>query len=276
MTTIPVGQENSTSVDLYYEDHGAGSPVVLIHGYPLNGASWEKQITALLSAGHRVIAYDRRGFGKSSPPAIGYDYDTFAADLNALIVHLNLDDLALVGFGMGGGEVARYLGTYGSAQVSKAVFISAIVPFLLKAEDNLDGVEDSVFVGIEQAIVADRPAFLSNFLHDFYNVDVWGGKRVTEEAVRNSWNVAVAASPIAILDCVDTWGTDFRDDLERIDVPILVIHGDADRLVPFRVSGLRTHKTARDSKLVVIEEGPHGILWTHSEQVNPELVDFLR
>lgn len=276
MTTVPVGQENSTSVDLYYEDHGAGSPVVLIHGYPLNGASWEKQITALLSAGHRVIAYDRRGFGKSSQPAIGYDYDTFAADLNALIVHLNLDDLALVGFGMGGGEVARYLGTYGSAQVSKAVFISAIVPFLLKAEDNLDGVEESVFVGIEQAIVADRPAFLSNFLHDFYNVDVWGGKRVTEEAVRNSWNVAVAASPIAILDCVDTWGTDFRDDLERIDVPILVIHGDADRLVPFRVSGLRTHKTARDSKLVVIEEGPHGILWTHSEQVNPELVDFLR
>jgi non-heme chloroperoxidase len=183
MSRITVGQENSTPVELYYEDHGAGRPVVLIHGWPLSGASWEKQVAALLAAGHRVITYDRRGFGRSSQPATGYNYDTFAQDLDKLVTKLDLRDVALVGFSMGGGEVARYLGTYGSKRVGKAVFISSVPPFLLKTSDNPEGVDGSVFEGIKKAIAADRPAFLSAFLTDFYNVDVLRGKRISDQAV---------------------------------------------------------------------------------------------
>jgi non-heme chloroperoxidase len=274
-SSIAVGQENSTSVELYYEDHGTGKPVVLIHGYPLSGASWERQVGALLSAGHRVITYDRRGFGKSSQPTTGYDYDTFAEDLRKLVTKLALRDFALVGFSMGGGEVARYLGKYGSERVSKAVFISAVPPFLLKTPDNPDGVDGSVFQGIEKAIVADRFAYLSAFLADFYNVDVLGGKRVSTQAVQNSWNVAAQASATATLACVPTWGTDFRQDLARIDVPSLVIHGDADRIVPLASAGMRTAKLVKDARLVTVKGGPHAITWTHPEIVNPELVEFL-
>ena len=275
MNRITVGQENSESIQLYYEDHGTGKPVVLIHGWPLSGASWEKQVSALLAAGHRVITYDRRGFGQSSKPSTGYDYDTFAADLHKLVTELDLRDVALVGFSMGGGEVARYLGTYGSERVSKAVFISSVPPFLLKTADNQTGMDGSVFDGIKEAIAADRPAFLSAFLADFYNVDVLGGKRISDQVVQYGWNVAAGASAKGTLDCVSAWYTDFRKDLPRIDVPTLVIHGDADRILPIAATGTRTHEAVKGSRLVVVEGGPHGVIWTHAEEVNPGLVNFL-
>ena len=224
-----VGKENSSDIDLYYEDHGSGKPVVLIHGYPLSGSSWEKQLPVLLDAGHRVITYDRRGFGNSSQPTTGYNYDTFAEDLHKLVTHLKLRDFALVGFSMGGGEVARYLGKYGSKGVSKAVFISSVPPFLLKTPDNPEAVESSVFEGIKKAVAADRYAFFTDFFKNFYNTDLLLGKRVSEQAVQASWNIAAGASATASLACVPTWHEDFRKDLTRIDVPTLVIHGDADR-----------------------------------------------
>jgi non-heme chloroperoxidase len=275
MPFVTVGQENSGNIDLYYEDHGSGQPVVLIHGWPLSGASWEKQTAALLAAGHRVIAYDRRGFGRSSQPSTGYDYDTFAEDLNKLLTKLNLRDVALVGFSMGGGEVARYLGTNGSQRVSKAVFIASVPPYLIKTSDNPEGVDGSVFEGIKKAIIADRPAFLSAFLANFYNVDVLKGKGISDEAVQASWNVGVGASAKGTLDCVSAWVTDFRNDLPRIDVPALVIHGDADRILPISATGIRTQKAVKGSRLVVVEGGPHGLTWTHSEKVNRELLNFL-
>ncbi|KLK87239.1 bromoperoxidase [Methanoculleus sediminis] len=275
MSYLTVGKENSGTIDLYYEDHGAGRPVVLIHGWPLSSKSWEKQVPVLLDAGYRVVAYDRRGFGNSSKPTSGYDYDTLAEDLHKLMTELDLADATLVGFSMGGGEVARYLGTYGSDRVEKAVFISAIPPFLLKTADNPEGVDGSVFDGIMESIAADRPAFLSGFLSDFYNVDLLGGDRISDEVVRLSWNIAAAASPAGTLDCVPAWLTDFRDDLASVDVPVLVIHGDADRIVPFPASGKRTPGLVNESRLAVVEGGPHGITWTHAERVNRELLEFL-
>ena len=275
MPFINVGKENSGNIDLYYEDHGSGKPVVLIHGYPLSGRAWEKQVPSLLDAGYRVITYDRRGFGQSSQPWQGYDYNTFAEDLHKLVTKLHLRDFALVGHSMGGGEVARYLGKYGTKNVSKAVFVSAIPPFLRKTPDNPEGLDGSVFETIKQAVVADRPAFLAQFCADFYNVDILGGKLVSEHAVRASWNLSVAASPKGALDCVNTWGTDFRNDLRRIDIPTLAIQGDSDRIVPLPNSGKRMPDFVKGSKLVVIEGGPHGIAWTHAEQVNRELLDFL-
>ena len=276
MAVITVGKENSTSIDLYYEDHGSGAPVVLIHGWPLSGASWEKQLPVLLGAGHRVITYDRRGFGRSSQPDSGYDYDTFASDLNEIMTKLDLRDAALVGFSMGGGEVARYLGKYGSERVKQAVFIASIPPFLLKTADNPAGLDGSVFEGIKKAIVADRPAFLSEFLKNFYNVDELGGKKISNQAVHLSWMVGVGASPKGSLDCVQAWLTDFRKDLEKITVPTLVIHGDADRILPIAATGTRIHDGVEGSRMVVVAGGPHGILWTHAENVNSALVKFLK
>jgi non-heme chloroperoxidase len=273
---ITVGQENSTPIELYYEDHGSGKPVVLIHGWPLSGASWEKQVAALLATGHRVITYDRRGFGRSSQPSIGYEYDTLAEDLNKLLSTLDLRDVALVGFSMGGGEVARYLGAHGSDRVRKAVFISSVSPFLLKTADNPAGVDATVFDGIKRAIAADRLAFLSEFLSNFYNVDVLGGKLISEQVVQQSWNVAAGASAKGSLDCVTAWYTDFRKDLPKIDVPTLVIHGDADRIVPIAASGELTAKAVKGARKVVIQGGPHGLTWTHADQVNKELLDFLK
>jgi len=275
MSYIDVGKENSTSTHIYYEDHGSGQPVVLIHGYPLSSASWEKQVPELLRAGYRVIAYDRRGFGKSSQPATGYNYDTFAEDLHKLIHHLKLRDFALVGFSMGGGEVARYIGKYGSKDVSKAVILSGVPPYLLKTSDNPEGVDHSVFDGIEKAVSADRYAFFTEFFKNFYNTDVYLGKRVSEQAVQASWNVACIASGIASLACVPSWHEDFRNDVAKIDVPTLVIHGDADRIVPFASAGQRTAKLVKGAELVVIKDGPHNIAWTHAEEVNRELVRFL-
>ncbi len=270
-----VGKENSGDIDLYYEDHGSGDPVVLIHGYPLSGSSWEKQIPGLLAAGHRVITYDRRGFGKSSQPTTGYNYNTFAADLHALVTHLNLRNFALVGFSMGGGEVARYLGKYGSKGVSKAVFISSVPPYLLKTPDNPEGVEGTVFEGIQKAIVADRYAFFNEFFKMFYNADVLLGKRVSEQTIQASWNVAAGASATASLECVPAWYEDFREDLKRINVPTLVIHGDSDRIVPITASGQRTAKLVEGARLVIVKGGPHCISWTHSDEVNSELMKFL-
>jgi non-heme chloroperoxidase len=275
MPYLSVGKENSVDVHLYYEDHGSGKPVVLIHGYPLNGASWEKQLGPLLAAGHRVITYDRRGFGRSGQPTTGYDYDTFAADLRELVVKLELRDFSLVGFSMGGGEVARYLGKYGSAGVRKAVILSGVPPYLLKAPDNAEGVDKSVFTGIENAVKADRYAFFTEFFKNFYNTDVLLGKRVSQEVVQASWNVAAGSSATASFECVHTWYTDFRQDLAHIDVPTLVMHGDADRILPIAASGQRTGKLIKGARFVVVEGGPHCISWTHSEIVNKELLAFL-
>jgi non-heme chloroperoxidase len=275
MPYVTVGKENSGDIQLYYEDHGSGDPVVLIHGYPLSGASWEKQVSALLSAGRRVITYDRRGFGKSSQPATGYNYDTFTEDLQKVVTHLNLQNFALVGFSMGGGEVARYIGKYGSKGVSHAVFISSVPPFLLKTPDNPEGVDGSVFEGIKKAVAADRYAFFTAFFKDFYNTDVFLGKRVSQEVVQASWNVAAGASATASLACVPTWHEDFRANLARVDVPTLVIHGDADRIVPFSAAGQKTAKLVKGARLVVIKDGPHAVNWTHADQVTPELINFL-
>lgn len=272
---INVGQENSTPIDLYYEDHGTGKPVVLIHGFPLSGASWEKQTAALLNAGHRIITYDRRGFGKSSQPATGYDYDTFTDDLHKLVTTLELRDFALVGFSMGGGEVVRYLGKYGSEGVRKAVILGGVPPYLLKASDNPEGVDKTVFDGIEGAIAADRYAFFTDFFKNFYNTDVLGGTRVSDQAVHASWNVAVASSAVAAFQCVHTWYTDFRKDLARIDIPTLVMHGDSDRIVPISASGARTAKMIDGARFVEVKGGPHAINWTHAEVVNAELLSFL-
>src|SRR5919109_2096884 len=275
MAYVTVGKENSSDIQLYYEDHGSGDPVVLIHGYPLSGASWEKQIPVLLASGRRVIAYDRRGFGKSSQPTTGYNYDTFAEDLHQLVTQLKLQKFALVGFSMGGGEVARYMGKYGSKDVSKTVIIGGVPPFLLKTSDNQEGVDGSVFEGIQKAVAADRYAFFTEFFKNFYNTDLLLGKRISEQAVQASWNVAAGASATASLACVPTWHEDFRKDVAKIDVPTLVIHGDADRIVPIAAAGQRTAKLIKGARLKTVKDGPHCITWTHADEVNSELVNFL-
>ncbi|MFB6559888.1 alpha/beta fold hydrolase [Streptomyces sp. NPDC056400] len=276
MPYIKVVEGSTAPVELYYEDHGTGAPVVLIHGWPLSGASWEKQTAALLAAGHRVITYDRRGFGRSDQPADGYDYDTFASDLNEVLTALDLRDAVLVGFSMGTGEVTRYLGTYGSERIAKAVMIGVVPPFLLGTDDNPGGVDAAVFKGIEDAITADRFAFMSSFFADFYNVDVLGGERISEEAVRASWNVAVGASAKGTLDCVQAWLTDFRADLPRIDVPTLIIHGDADRTLPIEATAIPLAERIAGAQLTVVPGGPHGLTWTHAAEVNTALLAFLR
>lgn len=270
-----VGQENSASIDLYYEDQGSGQPVVLSHGWPLSGASWEKQTAALLAAGYRVIAYDRRGFGQSSKPSVGYDYETFADDLHELVTKLDLRDFALVGFSMGSAEVAGYIGKYGTERVKRAVFIGALPPFLLQTPDNPMGVDGAVFEGIKKKIADDRPAFLRAFLENFYNADVLKGKRVSQAVMEANWIVGVGASAKGTLDCVSAWLTDFRKALPRIDVPSLIIHGDADRILPINATAIPLSRAIKGARLAVIEGGPHGILWTHASEVNRELVDFL-
>jgi non-heme chloroperoxidase len=275
MAYIKVGSENSADIELYYEDHGTGRPVVLIHGYPLSGRSWEKQEAALLDAGYRVITYDRRGFGRSSQPATGYDYDTFAGDLNTILETLGLDDVTLVGFSMGTGEVVRYLNAYGSTRVRSAALLGPLGPFLRKTDDNPEGVETAYFEGIKSAIRADRPAAIKSFLDNFYNMDVLGGTLVSDSAWQDSFTVALGASAIAAVKCVDAWLEDFRPDLAAIDVPVLVVQGDSDRILPPPVTGDRLPALLRDVRPVRIEGGPHAIGWTHAEQVNRELVAFL-
>ena len=276
MSTVTVGKENSAPIELYYEDHGKGSPVVLIHGWPLSGASWEKQTAALLAAGHRVITYDRRGFGRSSKTGVGYDYDTFAADLDKLLKKLNLKNVALVGFSMGSGEVTRYIGKYGSKRVRKAVLIGTLGPYLVKASDNPDGVDAKVFEDIKAALRADRAAFLMEFLRNFYNYDVTGGKLVSERVLEDNWNVAAGASAIGTVACVDCWIEDFRKDVKKNAVQTLILHGDADRILPPDATSRRQAKMIKNVTFVELPGGPHGVLWTHADQINTELVRFLK
>jgi len=273
---VQVGNENSAPVELYYEDHGSGSPVVLIHGWPLSGRSWENQVPALVDAGHRVITYDRRGFGDSSQPWDGYDYDTFAADLDALLTHLDLSDVTLVGFSMGGGEVVRYIGKYGTARVSKAVLASAVPPYLYKSDDNPEGgLDDATIQQFQDGVRGDRLGFLDGFTTGFFTA----GERsdlISEPTRLYNREIAAFASPKGTLDCITAFGrTDFRDDLAKVTVPTLVIHGDSDAIVPFEVSGKRSHETIEGSSLVLIEGGPHGVNATHPEQFNRALLDFL-
>jgi non-heme chloroperoxidase len=275
MPYITVGKENSGSIDIYYEDHGEGQPVVLMHGFPLSGASWEKQVPALLDAGHRVITIDRRGFGKSSQPTVGYDYDTFAADFNSVIEELDLQDAVLAGFSMGTGEVTRYLGTYGSERVSKAVLFGPIPPFLLQTDDNPEGVPGDLFEGFKDAIRKDRPAYQKSFLDDFNNVDVFGGTRISDQAWQAEFIVAVGASAIGTVACVDAWLTDFRDDLPKIDVPVLVMQGSEDRILPPDATGRRLDGLIDDVRHLEVDKGPHNIGWTHPEEVNAALLGFI-
>ena len=276
MGRISVSTENSSPIELYYEDHGKGQPVVLIHGYPLDGASWEKQTAALLQAGYRVITYDRRGFGRSDKPAEGYDYDTFAADLNAVMNTLDLHSAVLVGFSMGTGEVARYLSTFGSDRVDKAVFLGSLEPYLLKAEDNPEGVPQEVFDGLLEAATADRYAFFTEFFKNFYNSDDFlGTPRLSQEVVNAGWHLAASASPIASVAAQPTWLTDFRDDIPKIEVPALIVHGTADNILPIDATGRRFAKALPSAQYVEIEGAPHGLLWTHADEVNEALLAFV-
>ena len=276
MAFVEVDRENDAPVELYYEDVGSGKPVVLIHGWPLSGRSWENQVPALVQAGYRVITYDRRGFGKSSQPFTGYDYDTLARDLNTLVEHLDLTDMTLVGFSMGGGEVARYIGTYGTDRVAKAVLAAAVPPYLYKADDNPDGgLDDATIADFENGVKADRPAFFEDFSANFFSTEQ-GGLLVSEANRIYHRNIAWGASPKGTLDCIAAFGrTDFRNDLAKFDVPTLVIHGDSDGIVPFEVSGKRSVDAIDDASLTLIEGGPHGINATHADEFNKALIDFL-
>jgi pimeloyl-ACP methyl ester carboxylesterase len=276
MAFITVGQENSTDIELYYEDHGTGRPVVLIHGYPLDGHSWEKQTTALLTAGYRVITYDRRGFGQSSQPTTGYDYDTFAADLNTVMETLDLHDTTLIGFSMGTGEVARYLSTYGTARTTKAAFLASLEPFLLHTDENPTGAGDQAFFqNVSDTAKNDRYAYYTTFYNDFYNLDDNLGTRISEEAVRNSWNVATHTGSHAAWAAPLTWPTDFRADIPKITVPALILHGTADNILPIDSTGRPFHKALPHADYIEIDGAPHGLLWTHAEEVNNALLTFL-
>jgi non-heme chloroperoxidase len=272
---VTVGTENSTDIELYYEDHGSGQPVILIHGYPLDGHSWERQAAVLLKAGYRVITYDRRGFGASSQPTTGYDYDTFAADLKVLLDTLDLSDVVLVGFSMGTGEVGRYLGRYGSERVAKAAFLAPLEPFLLQTDDNPGGVPQEVFDGILEAVRADRFAYFTDFYKSFYNTDDTLGTRISEESLRNSWNVAAGASWFAASAAVPTWVTDFRKDVAAIDVPTLILQGTADNILPIDATGRPFAKLLPAADFVEVPNAPHGLLWTHADEVNEALLAFL-
>jgi non-heme chloroperoxidase len=275
MPYLKVGQENTGSIELYYEDHGAGQPVVLIHGYPLSGRAWEKQVPMLLDDGRRAITYDRRGFGRSSQTAVGYNYDTFANDLHVLLESLDLHDVILVGHSMGTGEVTRYLGKYGSARVAKGVLISPIPPFLLQASDNPEGLPASVFDGFMHSARQDSAAWMKSFLDNFFNIDKFRGTLVSDQYYQSCWNIAVSASAIATVACIPTWETDFRADLPKINVPMLVIQGDDDRVLPFPKTGQRLPGMMKDVQLVTIDQGPHAIAWTHADQVNAALLKFI-
>jgi non-heme chloroperoxidase len=275
MGSVTVGKENAEDIQLYYEDHGSGRPVVLIHGYPLSGRAWDKQVPALLEQGHRVITYDRRGFGKSSQPTTGYDYDIFATDLHTLLDTLDLRDVTLVGHSMGTGEVTRYLGRFGSARVAGGVLISPIPPFLLQTPDNPEGLPASLFDQFRQAARQDTPAWMKGFLDSFYNIEKFRGTLVSDQAYQASWNLAVTASATAAVACIQTWETDFRADLAKIDVPMLVIHGDDDQVLPYAKTAERLPGLISDVQMVVIAGGPHAIAWTHAEQVNSALFQFM-
>jgi non-heme chloroperoxidase len=276
MGTVTVGQENSTPIDLYFEDLGSGDPVVLLSGWPLDSRSWEPQVHPLLQAGHRVIAYDRRGFGRSSRPSTGYDFDTLAGDLDALLRELDLEDVTLVGFSLGTGELARYIGTHGTQRLKACVFIESLAPSFVKSDANPAGVDEAGVAAVQQAILDDRFAWLTGLLGDFLNLDEYLGKRVSEETVRNAWNAGAEASPIATWACVPGWLDDFAEDIKRIDVPTLILHGTADRVLAIDGHGRRLHAALPESHYVEIEGGPHVMCVSHAAEVNRELLAFLR
>jgi non-heme chloroperoxidase len=275
MSFVTVGQENSAVIRIYYEDHGSGPPVVLVHGYAQNGHSWEKQEAALLAAGHRVITCDRRGFGASSRPSTGYDFDTLAADLHILLSRLDLRGVVLAGFAMGTGEVTRYLAAHGSERVRAAVLVAPLLPFLLKTNDNPAGIDRSVFDGMTAHIAADRPAAMKDFMDRVYNVDLLGGSRVSDQAWQNAFYVAISASAHAALSCVTACVEDFRGDLATISIPVLVIHGDQDRVLPYEATSQRLPALLNNARTVVIAGGPHAIIWTHADEVNQAMLDFI-
>jgi len=276
MGTITVGQENSTPIDLYYEDHGSGPVVVLIHGWPLDSRSWEPQLYPLLTAGYRVITYDRRGFGRSSRPTEGYNFNTLADDLDVLLTELDLRDVTLVGFSLGTGEMARYIGTRGTGRLKSCVFIESLAPSFVKSEDNPKGVDEAAVAGVQQAILDDRPAWLTGLLGDFLNLDDYLGTRVSEDTVRNLWNAGAEASPYATWACVPTWLDDYAEDIVRIDIPLLIVHGTADRILSIDGQGRRLHAALPDSQFVPIEGGPHVLCVTHTAEVNEALLAFLK
>jgi pimeloyl-ACP methyl ester carboxylesterase len=277
MARVTVGEENGTPIELYYEDHGSGEPVVLIHGWPLTSRSWENQVTALVEDGYRAITYDRRGFGASSQPWSGYDYDTLAADLHKLLEHLDLTGVTLVGFSMGGGEVARYVGRYGADRVAKAVFAAAVPPYLYKGVDHPDGaIDDATLNGFHDGIRSDRVAFADGFVTNFFSVR---GRTDLVSPQLHAYNTAIAAaaSPRGTLDCTTAFSTtDFRDDLKGFTFPTLVIHGDSDAIVPVEFSGQRTAEAIAGSKFVLVPDAPHGLNVTHAATFNAELLAFLR
>ncbi|RDI55179.1 alpha/beta fold hydrolase [Nocardia mexicana] len=278
MGFITVGTENSTDIELYYEDHGTGQPVVLIHGYPLSGDSWELQARELLDAGYRVITYDRRGFGQSSKVGAGYDYDTFAADLNAVLTALDLREVILVGFSMGTGELARYIGKYGPGRVAKLAFLASLEPFLVRRDDNPEGVPQEVFDGIAAAARADRYAWYAQFYKDFYNLEENLGTRISEEVVRANWNTATASAPVAAYAVVPAWLEDFRADVDAVraaGLPTLILHGTKDNILPIDATGRRFAALVPDADYVEIDGAPHGLLWTHADQVNTALLRFV-
>ncbi|MBE7700165.1 alpha/beta hydrolase [Oerskovia sp. Sa1BUA8] len=278
MGHITSGSENTTPVELYYEDHGAGQPVVLIHGYPLDGHSWERQTRVLLDAGYRVITYDRRGFGRSSKVGTGYDYDTFAADLHAVLEALDLRDVVLVGFSMGTGELARYVANHGHERVAKLAFLASLEPFLVQRNDNPTGVPQDVFDGIVETARGDRFAWFTQFFADFYNLDENLGTRISQEAVTASWNTAAGSAPVAAYAVVPTWIEDFREDVRAVRAsgkPALVLHGTADRILPIDSTGRPFHEAFPEARYVEVDGAPHGLLWTHAEDVNRALLGFL-
>ncbi|WP_448061771.1 alpha/beta fold hydrolase [Cellulomonas hominis] len=278
MAFITVGQENSTDIELYYEDHGTGQPVVLIHGYPLDGSSWELQSRELIAAGHRVITYDRRGFGRSSKVGVGYDYDTFSADLNAVLETLDLHDVILVGFSMGTGELARYVARYGHDRVAKLAFLASLEPFLVHADDNPTGVPREVFDGIVAAATADRYAWYTQFYKNFYNLDENLGTRISQEVVDASWTTAIDSAPVAAYAVVPSWIEDFRADVAAVRAagkPTLILHGTKDNILPIDATGRPFHAAFPEATYVEIEGAPHGLLWTHAAQVNEALLGFV-
>ena len=276
MPYITVGTEKGNDIKLSYADYGEGKPIVLIHGWPLSHRMWEKQVAALTKAGYRVVAYDRRGFGESYKPWEGYDYDTLAKDLHMLIEKLELREAVLIGFSMGGGEVARYIGTYGTQRLSKAILFSSVTPFLLKTDNNPNGVPQSVFEEMQTGLMTDRPGFLENFCKTFFNWDKDGKDLMSDAALKHCWDIAVWANPKATITCVQAFSnTDFRDDLAKFDIPTLILHGDDDQIVPFEVSGKRSHEMIPNSELVIIEGGAHGLTFTQPERINNALLEFI-
>ncbi len=264
-----------SDIKIYYEDYGTGKPIILIHGWPLSGAMWEYQVPVLIDAGYRVITYDRRGFGKSSRPYTGFDYSTMSHDLHELILKLELEGVTLVGFSMGGGEIAKYVDKYGTSNLSKLIFISSIAPYMLKTDDNADGVPASVFEDMKTAVKEDRSGFLKGFGENFVNYEQ-NIERVSDGQLDYNFNIAAAASPKGTLDCIDAFGTtDLRDPMKTIDVPTLFIHGDADEIVPLKPTSEAGHKLVKDSDLKIIKDAPHGLYLTHKEKLHQHLLEFL-